>query len=109
MTVLLLSCSLLLLLLRGASGIPLSEFYPFGSSAGDTLLPENDDGSSPMITLSGSFPFFGSQHTDLYVSHKYYSMHGWSCDVEPAYLTTTVATRSVCSCQQTLFLQGLAT
>ena len=64
---LLFSISTLLLLQRAVS-IPLSEFFPFGTEAGDAELPSNDDGSSPAITLSTPFPFFAETETDLYVS-----------------------------------------
>ncbi len=45
------------------------DFYFFGLGAGDTAIPANDDGSSGQIALQfGSFPYFGEQHTTLYVS-----------------------------------------
>ena len=53
-------------------GIPLENFYPFGTTAGDIEVPRNDDGSSPRITLEISFPFFDEEHESVYVSIGYY-------------------------------------
>ena len=45
-------CGLLLMLCTPfGTAIPLSSFYPYGSAAGDTVLPPNDDGSSSAISL----------------------------------------------------------
>ena len=62
--------ALLLLLLRLPSGttVPLSSFYSYGSAAGDTLLPPNDDGSSPNITLPALFMFYGTYYSTIFVS-----------------------------------------
>lgn len=49
-------------------GLPLSDFYPYGSEAGDAELAPNDDGSSPAISLSSPFPFFDSLQETVYVS-----------------------------------------
>ena len=45
-----------------------SEFYDFGGSVGDDVLPRNDDGASSAITLDVTFNFFGSSQTSIYVS-----------------------------------------
>ena len=50
------------------TGIPLGSFYSFGVGAGDSSLGPNDDGSSPTITLSESFPFFDEDHSTIFVS-----------------------------------------
>ena len=50
------------------TAIPLADFYPFGDGTGDTALPQTDDGSSPEIDLSTSFPFFNKSHSTLFVS-----------------------------------------
>lgn len=55
-------------LMQTISGYPLSQFYPFGSTAADNNLPANDDGSSPSIPISVPFPFFGSSYSSVYVS-----------------------------------------
>lgn len=47
---------------------PLSQFYPFGSAAGDSNLPANDDGSTSSIHISVPFPFFGSSYSSVFVS-----------------------------------------
>ena len=39
------------------TAVPLSSFYSYGSAAGDTALPPNDDGSSPSITMPAPFNF----------------------------------------------------
>lgn len=67
------ACCVVLLLLaigQGTIGIPLADFYPFGSEAGDSSLPSNDDGSSGSITLSFTFPFFGTDYRMAYVSPR---------------------------------------
>ncbi|XP_062583134.1 protein mesh-like [Saccostrea cucullata] len=48
--------------------VRVSDFYPFGEDVGDTTMPENDDGSSPNISISAKFPFFNHQHDQLIVS-----------------------------------------
>lgn len=50
------------------SGYPLSQFYPFGSTAADNNLPANDDGYTSSIPVSVPFPFFGSSYISVYVS-----------------------------------------
>eukprot|EP00731_Ephydatia_muelleri_P016403 Em0009g827a len=64
--------ALLLLLLRLPSGttVPLSSFYSYGSAAGDTLLPPNDDGSSPSIPLPAPFLFFGTYYSTIFVNNN---------------------------------------
>ena len=56
------------LLLKNLEAVPLASFYSFGSSAGDTSLPRNDDGYSSLITLTTRFPYFGTNPNTLYVS-----------------------------------------
>ena len=34
--------------------VPLSQFYPYGTSAGDSVLRRTDDGVSAAISLAGS-------------------------------------------------------
>lgn len=48
--------------------VPLSDFYPYGVSEGDTALPANDDGSSGEIPISILFPYFDRNHDSLFVS-----------------------------------------
>lgn len=50
------------------SAVPLVSFYPYGTSAGDSMLPRNDDGVSGAIPLSVPFNFFARSPTSLYVS-----------------------------------------
>ena len=56
--------SLLLALstLYNVKAIPLSDFYPFGTTAGDNEIPSTDDGASELITLNRVFPFYGTDH-----------------------------------------------
>nr|XP_022329841.1 sushi, nidogen and EGF-like domain-containing protein 1 [Crassostrea virginica] len=49
---------------------PLSQFYPFGATAGDSNLPANDDGSTSSIHISVPFPFFGSSYTSVFVNNN---------------------------------------
>lgn len=51
-----------------ATGYPLSQFYSFGSAAGDNSLPANDDQYTSSIPVSVPFPFFGSSYSSVYVS-----------------------------------------
>lgn len=46
----------------------LPNFYPFGQSEGDQLIPPNDDGSSGTVPISIQFPFFDQYHNSLFVS-----------------------------------------
>lgn len=63
---------LLLTLGWKAAAIPLGSFYPFGAGTGDSSLASNDDGSSGAITLSFTFPYFGSDNRMVYVRHTSY-------------------------------------
>ena len=56
------------LLLKFVEAVPLASFYTFGSSAGDTSLPRNDDGYSSLISLTTAFPYFGTNPNTVYVS-----------------------------------------
>ena len=47
--------SSLLLQVQVASGIPLSEFYPFGREAGDSVLPRVPGA----VAVIDTFPFYG--------------------------------------------------
>ena len=47
-------------------GIPLGDFIPFRSIAGDQSLPRSDDGSSE-VALTLPLPFAGGNSTKLYV------------------------------------------
>ena len=50
--------------------ILLPNFYPFGESEGDLLLPPNDDGSSGTVPISIPFPYFDNNQDSLFVSIK---------------------------------------
>lgn len=58
----------LLLSMTSGRAVPLSSFYSYGSAVNDTLLPPNDDESSPAIILPAPLPFFGTYHNTAYVS-----------------------------------------
>ena len=60
----LLPCHIILL----SNAIVLPNFYPFGVSEGDQLVPTNDDGSSGTIPISILFPFYDRNHNSLFVS-----------------------------------------
>ncbi|XP_056324999.1 homeobox-like protein HDP1 [Danio aesculapii] len=55
---------------RGANNCSPQIFYPFGSAAGDSINPAIDDGSSSVITLLSSFPFFGRTYQQIYVNNN---------------------------------------
>lgn len=59
----------LVLTQRPCNSVPLSSFYPYGYSAGDSNLPANDDGYTSLISLSTPFPYFGQSYSGLYVSY----------------------------------------
>jgi len=64
-----LKCLVVITLLPGGLlGIPLSEFYPFGYDVGDSIIGGTLHGSSPKISLSEPFPFYGKNYSILYVS-----------------------------------------
>lgn len=55
---------------RGVRGaVALADFYPFGAERGDAVTPKQDDGGSGLRPLSLPFPFFGAEHSGLYVSN----------------------------------------
>lgn len=55
---------------RGVRGaVALADFYPFGAERGDAVTPKQDDGGSGLRPLSVPFPFFGAEHSGLYVSN----------------------------------------
>lgn len=55
---------------RGVRGaVALADFYPFGAEHGDAVTPKQDDGGSGLRPLSVPFPFFGAEHSGLYVSN----------------------------------------
>ena len=61
----------LVVLLTGTelvAAVPLSSFYPYGVSAGDSILPRNDDGSTSALPLPMPFNYFARSPTTLYVS-----------------------------------------
>ena len=51
--------------------IVLPNFYRFGQSEGDQLLPPNDDQSSGTVPISIPFPFFDQNHNSLFVSRQF--------------------------------------
>ncbi|XP_049629341.1 sushi, nidogen and EGF-like domain-containing protein 1 [Suncus etruscus] len=56
---------------RGAHGaVALADFYPFGVEQGDSITPKQDDGGSGLRPLSVRFPFFGAEHSGLYVNNN---------------------------------------
>ena len=49
--------------------IPLRDFFPFGIDQQDLSLHRTDDGSSPAINLSITFPYFDKNYRVVYVSY----------------------------------------
>ncbi|XP_035665849.1 uncharacterized protein LOC118409092 [Branchiostoma floridae] len=49
-----------------------ADFYPFGESAGDTVNPKADDGSSEKQTSAygGGFPYFGGIYRDFWINNN---------------------------------------
>ena len=75
---------LLILCTPFGTAIPLSSFYPFGSSAGDTGLGPIDDGSSAAISLPTSVSFYGTSYTSIFVSSFSACMNGNYYSYEPS-------------------------
>uniref|UniRef100_A0A914XID4 NIDO domain-containing protein n=1 Tax=Plectus sambesii TaxID=2011161 RepID=A0A914XID4_9BILA len=50
------------------AAVPLSQFFPYGSDAGDVFVPRSDDGSSAQVAISTPFYFFNNTHTNLWVN-----------------------------------------
>lgn len=50
-----------------ARSIPESEFYPFGSAAGDRVLQRSNEHSSPEIVLETQFTLFGRATNKIFV------------------------------------------
>ena len=53
-----------------SEAVVLPNFYRFGQSEGDQLLPPNDDQSSGTVPISIQFPFFDQNHNSLFVSRQ---------------------------------------
>ena len=54
-----------------SEAIILPNFYPFGQSESDLLLPINDDESSGTMPISIPFPYFDQYHNSLFVSIQF--------------------------------------
>ncbi|XP_038939693.1 sushi, nidogen and EGF-like domain-containing protein 1 isoform X1 [Rattus norvegicus] len=52
------------------AAVALADFYPFGTKRGDAVTPKQDDGGSGLQPLSVPFPFFGAEHSGLYVNNN---------------------------------------
>ena len=63
----------LLLSVPSGTAVPLNSFYLYGLAVDDSVLPPNDDESSPAITLPAPFLFFGANYYTIYVSHLFLS------------------------------------
>ena len=67
--------------------IPLDQFYPFGTSAGDTVLSRSNDGASGAIPVILGFRYYGGVYNNLYVSSLVASIQMYcSTDVVPIYI-----------------------
>lgn len=56
-----------ILLVAGATSLPLSDFYEFGLDVGDTALEPNDD-VSHIVNFPSAFNVFGAYWRNLSVS-----------------------------------------
>jgi len=45
-------------------------FFPFGPDVGDSVVPVEDEGTSPGLRVPGAFPFFNASGNVVYVSHR---------------------------------------
>ncbi|KAM5271042.1 sushi, nidogen and EGF-like domain-containing protein 1 isoform 5-T7 [Hipposideros larvatus] len=55
---------------RARGAVALGDFYPFGAERGDAVTLQQDDGGSGLRPLSVRFPFFGAEHSGLYVNNN---------------------------------------
>ena len=62
---------LVLYVLFAAVAVPLSSFYPFGTSYNDSTVRQTLDGGAP-LNLSQSFVYFGVSYNLVYVSDYIY-------------------------------------
>jgi len=58
-------------ILQVGRGIPLSDFYPFGSNTNDFMVGPTLDGNILTI-LDQGFPFFNREYSLVYVSSIYF-------------------------------------
>lgn len=56
------------------AGLDKDDFYPFGTMAGDSRLPRNDDGFQS-VDISVVFPFFDEAERSLFVSEPVSWLH----------------------------------
>ena len=61
---------ILLAAVISVGAVPLSEFFPFGFSANDSLFPANDDTSTDALLLPGVFPYFDNNHRSIYLANN---------------------------------------
>ncbi|CAC5386536.1 Sushi, nidogen and EGF-like domain-containing protein 1,Alpha-tectorin [Mytilus coruscus] len=59
---------LVVFFIQGCYCVQLNDFYPYGQSHGDHIVPTNDDGSSIRVPISTSFPYFNQVFRSLYVN-----------------------------------------
>ena len=78
-----------IIFLSNATVLP--NFYPFGVSDGDQLVPKNDDGSSGTIPISIQFPFYDRNHNSLFVSMSIV-FHGKKLNMSLRYMHIGVQT-----------------
>lgn len=68
LSILVISLAIIFGLTSPAFSISLGNFIPFGTTAGDFVLPVNDDGSSSAIPYS--FTFYGNSYSSLWVNNN---------------------------------------
>ena len=61
---------LTLSMLVSIHGVPLSEFFPYGTGVNDLIFPANDDGSTNALPLPGIFPYFDNNHRQIYLANN---------------------------------------
>ena len=55
---------------QAAHGLPISAFFSYGRSAGDSVLPRANGASSPPVQLPEPFRLYGANYTTAYVSFE---------------------------------------
>jgi len=86
-------------------------FFPFGHDQGDSVVPVQDDVSSPAIRISTSFPFLSGNYSTVYVSiacsfksFTYISSSSSSSSSSTNFIATQVLNKTSLSCTFTVWL-----
>lgn len=57
-----------ILIIDHSNAVPLSDFFPFGQSSGDSYFSKVHGQASSPIAISPSLPYFNEIYSNIYVS-----------------------------------------